>query len=152
MIEEVVQRRARLAATFALVARMNDQELQSEFAKYLCVLVSGFLEQAVRDILLSYASLNSDQFVARYVEGTVERTNLNAKRLEEIVGRFSNDWQQKLHAYIVDERRAALGNIVTQRNAIAHGRDSTITLQQVRDYYDRINEVLDFLVDLTFHR
>lgn len=152
MIEEIVQRRARLAATFALVARMNDQELQSEFAKYLCVLVSGFLEQAVRDILLYYAALNSDQFVARYVEGTVERTNLNAQRLEELVGRFSNDWQQRLHAYIVDERRAALGNIVTQRNAIAHGRDSTITLQQVHDYYDRINEVLDFLVDLIFHR
>ena len=152
MIEEVIRRRARLDATFALVVRLNDQELQSEFAKYLCVLVSGFFEQAVRDILLSYAAMNSDQFVTRYVENTIDRTNLNAQRLEELAGRFSNDWRQRLHAYIADERRAALGNIVTQRNAIAHGRDSTITLQQVRDYYDRINEVLDFLVDLTFHR
>ena len=149
MIEEVVQRRARLTATFALVARMNDQELQSEFAKYLCVLVSGFLEQAVRDILLSYASLNSDQIVTRYVEGTVDRTNLNAQRLGELVGLFSSDWQKELNAYVVDERRAALGNIRANRNAIAHGGDSTITLRQVRDYYDRINEVLDFLVDLT---
>ena len=149
MIEEIVQRRARLAATFALVARMNDQELQSEFAKYLCVLVSGFLEQAVRDILLSYASLNSDQFVTRYVEGTVARTNLNAQRLSELVGLFSSDWQEELSGYVVDERRAALGNIRANRNVIAHGGDSTITLRQVRDYYDRINEVLDFLVDLT---
>lgn len=98
MIEEVIRRRARLDATFALVVRLNDQELQSEFAKYLCVLVSGFFEQAVRDILLSYAAMNSDQFVTRYVENTIDRTNLNAQRLEELAGRFSNDWRQRLHA------------------------------------------------------
>ena len=150
-MNEIAQRRARMSATFALLSQIANQEVQAEFAKYLCVLVYGFFEQAVRDIILAYTSQNSNQAVARYVERTIERrANLNAQRLEELVGLFDADWRKELNEYIVDDRRAALGNVLEHRNAIAHGRDSTITLRQVEAYYTRINEVLDFLVGLTF--
>ena len=49
----------RLDATFERYRRLDpsvDLEVQSDFARYLCVLVAGYLETAVAELVLEHAS------------------------------------------------------------------------------------------------
>ena len=127
----------------------TDPELQSDFAKYLCVLVSGFLEKAVAELVLEHARRSSAPSIQRFVESRTQRTtNVNSRRLQELLGTFDVGWRKDLDVYLVDERKAALDSIVSLRNSIAHGQSVGVTFVRVRDYYSYIQQVVDHVADL----
>jgi hypothetical protein len=146
---EVVRRRQQLDATFKRASGLTEAELLSDFARHLCVLVSGFLEQATIELVLAYTRRSASPAVMQYVEGQIRRvTNLNAQRLIEVLGSFDGDWRLQLEAHIIDERKAAVDSIVDLRNTIAHGRYAGVTMIRVRDYYANILKVVDRIADL----
>ncbi len=64
---EIDRQRQRLDDLFSKARALPDAEMQSHWCRYLCVLVSGFVENAVR---ISYAELarkRSDPTVADFV-------------------------------------------------------------------------------------
>ena len=139
-----------LDATFTRVpAGGSDLELLSDFAKYLCVLTSGFLEQAVIALVLEHARVNASPTVQRYVESQLRRfTNAKAQRLVDLLGRFDPDWRIDLQAYLVDERKDAVDSVIDLRNTISHGQSVGLTLARIRNYCDRVNEVVDHIAGL----
>ena len=71
---EVVRYQNRLDWLFAQVGLMSDNaELQSHWARYLCILLSGFLEVAVRSLYSGYAKAKAAPYVVNYVERSLER-------------------------------------------------------------------------------
>jgi hypothetical protein len=66
---EVASLKKRLDATFLRASSVTTEaELLSDFARYLCVLVCGFLDQAVMALLLEHARQRSQPSVLRYDE------------------------------------------------------------------------------------
>ena len=123
-----------------------DLEMQSHLAKYLCVLVSGFLERSVRAILHDYVKAKSAPAISKYVEDQLQFFyNPKTNKILELVGAFSPNWRTSLETAIEDEVRDALDTIVENKNKIAHGRDSQITFVGIRAYYGRAAEILDLL-------
>ena len=110
--------RQRLESTFKRVSSIqSDPELQSDFAKYLCILVSGYVESAVRELLLEHSRKHSGPTIQRYVERQTRRTtNFNSERLQQLLGNFDEAWRQDLVAFVVDEKKAALDSVVNLRN------------------------------------
>lgn len=147
---EVERLKQVLDATFNRVpGGETDLELLSDFARYLCVLTSGFLEQAVIALVLEHSRVNASPTVQRYVEFQLRRlTNTNAQRLIELLGSFDPDWRRDLVAYLVDERKDAVDSVINLRNTISHGRFAGLTMARVRNYYDRVKEVVDHIADL----
>ena len=123
---EVERQKRRLDAVFERISSVDDDpELLSDLARYLCVLISGFLEQAVIELILEYASVRSSESVQRHVAGRIRRfTTPNAKNLAELLGSFDLDLQNKLETYLIDEYKDAVDSIVNLRHAIAHGRSA----------------------------
>ena len=147
--------RGRLTSTFdrAKVVQ-NDLELSSDLARYLCVLISGYLEQAVKELALEHVRQRSHPSVQRYVEARLNSlTNMNSQRLLELLGSFDPDWRKEMEKYLVDELKDAVDSIVNLRNTIAHGGSVGVTIARVVDYYNRVNRVVDrmakFYVPLT---
>ena len=71
---EVTRLKQRLDATFQRVADIgSDLELQSDFAKYLCVLVSGYLESVVAELVLEHARRSGSPSLQRFVERNTRR-------------------------------------------------------------------------------
>lgn len=134
-----------LDATFKRAAGLNaDAELLSDFARHLCVLVSGFLEQAIVELLLEYARKHSDKRVQRRIEQNLRNlTNLKTQRLIEILGSFDSEWRHDIEAFLSDEYRDALDGIVDLRNTIAHGRFVGVTMTRVQAYYGKIKAVVE---------
>lgn len=133
---EVGRLRQHLDTTFSRAERLDaDPELRSDFARYLCVLASGFVEQATTELLIEYARLNADPRVQRHVEQSVRRrSNLNTQRLIEVVGAFDPEWRADLETFIVNEFKSALDGIVYLRNQVAHGIHVEVTLPRVNEH------------------
>src|SRR2546430_1699259 len=98
---EVERHRKQLDATFKRAGGLGaDPELLSDFARYLCVLASGFLEQAVIELLLEYVRSHSDTSVQQFAEQRLRQlTNLKAQRLIEVLGNFNSGWRTALEAF-----------------------------------------------------
>jgi hypothetical protein len=143
--------RSRLDHTFDRVRAIpfENGELRSDCARYLCVLVSGFLETAVVDLVASYVADVAHPRAARLVERKLARTtNLNAERLAQLVGALDIDWEDDVRSYMGDVRKAAIDSVVALRHEIAHGQPTGVTLVAVTSYYHAIKEVVEYIADL----
>lgn len=147
---EVVRMKQRLDATFQRIAGVSyDMELQSDFARYLCVLVSGFLEKAVAELVLEHARRSGSLSLQRFVERKTRRfTNANAQRLQNLLGSFDPDWSRTLESFLDGELKDAVDSVVDLRNTIAHGGSVGVSYQRVSDYYVRVQRVVDQIADL----
>jgi len=142
--------KTRLAATFDRAKGIQgDPELLSDFARYLCVLLSGYLEQAIIELTLEHVRRRSNASVQKYVEARLRGfTNANSRRILNLLASFDSDWRIDMEAYLVDELKDAVDSVVNNRNAIAHGRYSGLTISRVSDYHRRVDRVIDHIAQL----
>lgn len=147
---EVERQRQKLDATFKrAAATKSEAELLADFARFLCVLVAGFLEQAVIELPLEHVRIRSHISIHRHVERNLRRfTNANSQRIIDLFGSFDPDWRKDLESYLVDERKAAVDSVVDLRNSISHGRPAEISMKRVEDYYARVKQVVDHIAGL----
>ena len=148
---EVDSLRQRLDATFNRASGMGgDAELLSDFSRYLCVLVSGFLERSIVELVLEHVRRNSHPSVQRHIEARLRRsfTNAKAQRIVDLLGSFDPAWRRDLDAFLIDEHKDAVDSIIHLRNTISHGKFVGLTMTRVRDYYARVVIVVDHIADL----
>ena len=125
----------------------SDFEMRSHWAKYLCVLCAGFLENAISEIYGEFAGRAASKPVANYAVSILSKIqNPNMHRFIETAHRFKSGWAADLEEFAsINGRREAINSIIANRHEIAHGRNSGITLAQVRGYLDKAVEVLEFI-------
>ena len=147
---EVHRLAQRLDATFSRIRDVGpDAELQSDFARYLVILVSGFLEKAVAELVLEHARQSGAPTLQRFVESQTRHfTNANCQRLQTLLGNFSPDWRLSLEGFLSDELRDAVDSVVNLRNTIAHGGSVGVTYHRIAEYYECVKQVTDYIADI----
>lgn len=148
--QEISRLRKRLDATFGRAPSSSaDFEIQADFAKYLCVLVSGFFENAIVALLLDHVESRSAPEVTSYVECQLDHwTNPNTEKITNLLGSFNPDWRIALSNYLIDERKESVNSLVALRHKIAHGESVGTSLSQIKAHYKIILEVVDYLEKL----
>lgn len=117
----------------------DDLELQSQLARFLCVLSSGFLEQAVISILDSYARSKSQRRIADYVSSQLARLqNAKFEDILVVLARFDPQWREYFEVSTPPDVKDAIDSIVNNRNQIAHGGQAGISLGTFSGYYSRV--------------
>jgi hypothetical protein len=140
--------RRRLDAAFARAGTLSgaDLEIQSDFARFLCVLVSGYVETVVAQIAVEHCEKRSHPSVSRYAGSQLARLqNVNSSRLLQLVGCFDSAWSKELEVFIEGKRREALDSVAALRNGIAHGRPVNVTYRRISEYYLAIKEIVRFI-------
>jgi hypothetical protein len=150
---EVSRLQAQLDSTFVrakkLAAAGADIETQSDFAKYLCVLVSGFLEKSIAELLLEHSRRAGGPTMQRFVESNTRKfTNANAQKVKDLLGSFNSDWKTRMEAVLIDELKDAVDSVIGIRHQIAHGGSGGITYSRIAEYYKRIQFVIDQIADI----
>jgi len=122
-------------------------ELQSHWARYLCVLSAGFLENALSEVYSRYAKVSSNMQIANYVEAVLGKIqNPKSSKFLETARAFDRSWEDDLRVFMEQNGRGeAIDAIMANRHQIAHGKDSGITLVRVKEYLKKSIEVLDFI-------
>ena len=127
----------------------DDYRLQGHWGRYLCIVVAGFVENGLRTIYSEFAASAASPQVARYVASQLEGvTNPKAQRFLQVAGAFRESWRTDLEHYLESEtelRKNAIDSIMANRNLIAHGKDTGITVARVVTYLDQCVEVLTFI-------
>jgi hypothetical protein len=147
---EVARLRNRLDATFKRAPLPSTEpELQADFARYLCVLVSGFFENAIIALVLDFAQRRSSPEVAAFVERELQHwTNPNTEKICGLLGSFSPEWRRQSEQFLVDEKKESVNSLVALRHKIAHGESVGTSLSQIKAYYATIVKVVDFIAEL----
>jgi len=146
MNQEVWRYRQRLDGLFKRTGQMADFELQAHWARYLCVLTSGFLEVSIRALFGQYARVVSAPSVATFVEKRLEE--FQSPKMNNICGltrEFNPAWADQLESDTAGELKDAVDSIVANRHQIAHGRDVGISHTQMKEYYARAVKVVDLV-------
>lgn len=130
-----------------LQAKNLDEEYQEVYSRYLCIRISGLVEVALKEKLLSFVEdRRSHPVINEYIQNAVrEITNLRASKISTILGNFSKEWKQKFDEGITESQKDALGNVYKLRNNIAHGRNDNISLRTLEDYYKEIKDAIEHI-------
>lgn len=147
--QELVRQKQRLGSLEerAYSAAGSEIEMLSHWAKYLCVLSAGFLENAVVEVYGDFVRGAASEPVTNYAISRL-RTIRNPKAglLIQISTSFKKSWGEELETYIDREgRREAINTIMLNRHRIAHGEDSDITMSRVKEYLKKSIEVVEFM-------
>ena len=139
--------RARIEATFERASKVTDAELQADLARFLIVLISGFLEKALTHVYSEHTTrAGGSRRVVRYVQRRLETfQNPNAERILQLAGDFDPAWRDQLETFLAGERKDHVDSVVANRNQIAHGASVGITYSRARDYFKSVNDVVDFI-------
>jgi hypothetical protein len=124
-----------------------DIEMQSHWAKYICVLISGFLENAIHLIYSEYVKKVSNEKVSQFSIRQIKKIqNPKANKVVEIAKSFDSDWGNKLEKYLDDDgRKEAIDTIMNNRHLIAHGKPSNITLAPLNEYFKKTIKACEFI-------
>ena len=137
----------RIDDVFQRAVGFNDNpEIQADYARYLCVLVTGFLEQSVVRVILEYVDELGDPSLSRYVAETLRRPgSMQAQEILRLVGNFNENWKTELGEKLTTRHREAIGSVYASRHKIAHGEDVDLAYRQVRGDYVLVLEAIEFL-------
>lgn len=134
---------------FSLTKIIVDDETKSALSKYLCILVSGYIELNLKEIILEYATTKSSPTIQNYIEFSIQNmTNLKTSKIIENLKRFNLDWGTQLEDKINSEQKDAIDAIVANRNNIAHGKDVGISYSRIGVYYNRTQEVIKIIEEV----
>lgn len=123
-------------------------ELTGHYARYLCVLVSGYAEQSVKELVTQYSRTKSNEPIQRYVGKQVGLVrNIDLGKLRQLIESFNPEWWRDLSQTRADELEA-FGSVAAVRNSISHGGDGSITISTLTQYFNQISAVLDDLCNL----
>lgn len=133
--------------TKSSAASAADIELQAHWAKYICVLSAGLIENALKEIYGKYTRTNTSEPIANFVIDKLSIIrNPKTERFLYIAGSFKPSWKVDLEAFVnIDGRGDAIDSIMNNRHLIAHGKNSNITLHDIKIYLRKSYEVMEFV-------
>jgi RiboL-PSP-HEPN len=148
---EVSRLRSSLKDAFNRAKRLQtqDAEIQSDLARYLCVLVSGFVEAAVAELAIEHCRSRAASSVINYASAQLDRLqNLKSQKLVQVIGSFEKRWSSELSDFMEGARKDALDSVVDLRNKIAHGESVSLSLGRITQYFERIDEIVVYIEKL----
>jgi RiboL-PSP-HEPN len=133
-------------------ATAENIELQAHWAKYLCILSAGLLENAIKEIYMDYARNQTSRPIASFISSILSPIrNPKSQKFLEIAMSFNPLWKDELEKYLSDEGRGdAIDTIIGNRHLIAHGKghNSNISLVQIKEYVAKAEEVLEYIEEI----
>ena len=119
----------------------------AHWAKYICVLSAGFLENALQEVYSVFVKSASSEPVQNYAISRLSKIkNPKTGRFIEVAQSFKKAWGAELEAFVnEDGRREAIDSIIQNRHQIAHGQNSGVTVARVREYLDKSVRVIEFI-------
>lgn len=131
---------------YKIVEILDEGELKAHMTRYLCIRSSGYLENVIKDLVITYVSASSSKFTSNFVEIEIRNfTNVTYDKLIKLLQRFSPDWSFDFDHQISDQQRSSLNSIISNRNSIAHGHQDNLSYKSMKEYYIDLKNIIKLL-------
>ena len=148
----IVQQKQRLENLFKEISNITDMRMQGEWARYLCVLSSGYLENSFRIIINEYIERNSSTNVQKYCDPIVSNlTNFKHSKIVKTLELFDLGWASSFSteieakSKIPEEIKDSIDSLVQNRHEIAHGKNVGIGYLSVQKYFEKAHIVIEII-------
>jgi|GEM_PF-1486922 len=123
--------------------------VQSYIAKYLTVYLSGIYEESIEQIVKEFSVKSGKTEIENYIAKEVDKSfrNPDMAKILELVGKFNRSWATTLKSLDI-QYKDAIDSIVANKNLIAHGSSSTLTINDVKDFHNRAKVVIEKIDEL----
>jgi hypothetical protein len=149
---DITQLKQQLDALYASYqAALKDVPLsfQGEVHKYLCIRLSGFLEQALFIAINGYVRASAGEKAARFaLSFWAHAPNLNPLALDKLIARFGDEWVHSLSGLLNEDKRSQLGTLLKVRNDTAHGGNYAGTLPHVSTYKSLVDDLYNWILQV----
>lgn len=145
---KVIRYQQRLDNLFSKIKLLplDDFELQSHWARYLCILVSGFLETGIREIYTEYVNHKASPYIVNYVVNQLKSfQNPKMEKILQLTRCFSPEWEASLRSSTEGKLKDSIDSIVNIRHGIAHGEQTGITYHILFGYYKDAIKVMELI-------
>lgn len=100
----------------------------AELCKYCCILASAAIDVCLEDCLLEYSERSNDVRIIAFIKDRLGRArNPTIGIICRVLESFDLSWKERLEQFSDQKIRSDIGSIVSNRNEIAHGRNSQIS-------------------------
>lgn len=139
--------RNRLDSLIGQIPNLTDASgLQSHLVKFACVLVCGYIEVSLRDILQEYTHTRASENIRQFVNKQLGRSrNPNMEGIVQLVGAFSQDWAEDMRIKTQGRLKDHVDSLVANRNQIAHGESVGLSYVQLEGYYRSALAVIELV-------
>jgi hypothetical protein len=126
-----------------------DFRLQEDLHKYMCIRLSGYLEQLMFQAISGFLADVPNEAVRNFGMSYFKNApNLNPGAFEKLVGRFGDSWSDELKSFLdAHERRNALGALMEIRNKTAHGQSYRGGQLYVSTYKKLVDDIHAWVVE-----
>lgn len=121
----------------------SDPQVASYLAGFLAVMISGVYEDCVEHLVCERVKRASDIEIHHYFEKDISESFRNPEfgKVQGILGEFSKNWADDIKKKVDYPSQQALDSIVADKNAIAHGKSSTLTVSDIKNYHRRCKSI-----------
>lgn len=155
MNSSISSHRQKIDARFNKVSSISDPADQGEWSRYLCILVSGYIEESLRILLETYAVNHASPYIQNFVCKEIKGiTNCKTNKIIDILCKFNSDWGNNFTSQIAaksninNEIKDSIDSIVTTRHAIAHGKSTGLSYSTVSNYYKNVKKAVEVLENI----
>lgn len=130
----------------------NISDLEKAYlAKYLVVFTSGVYEEAIETIMNEKVEELKSKRINKYIAYTIHYNfqNPDINKIVKLLNAFDDEWGRRIKQ-MPDVNKAALGNIVTRKNDIAHGNSFDVTLRAVIRWYEDSRKIIEKIDEIVF--
>jgi len=125
----------------------GDRKIASDLESYLVVLIAGVYEDCLEYLINKRVDRVGDVEVSTFIQKTlhVQLRNPNWENLTNILGRFSRRWVNTIKKRVRDRAKTDLNSIVNNKNAVAHGNNSSLTLAEIKNCHKNYKSIFEKL-------
>jgi hypothetical protein len=122
-------------------------DLQQDLHLYMCIRLSGYLEQLMYQAICGYVSDASGGAAREFALSWFRNApNLGPTALENLIERFGEDWRNDLRDFLNKENnRGSLGTLIKIRNDTAHGKSYGGALANVASYKELVDDIHEWV-------
>ena len=120
-------------------------EVRNLLVQSLLILICAEFERKFKALTIERCSSVSDESIMSYIEKTIERTfrGLRLHDVSNLLARFGPIHKEEFKRLRGGKTDQMYSSIVDNRNNVAHGRSSNVTIREVKLYYEEGHVVLD---------
>jgi len=123
-------------------------DFQGDAHKYMCIRLSGYVEQLFHASITGHLKSNHDQSTASFALSHFKYVpNMTANNLEQLIARFKNGWQTSLESLLSNNNnRDNLNKLLDIRNKTAHGEGYGGSTPQVNTYKALVDDLHNWVM------
>lgn len=134
---------------------VDSKFVESLLAHSLLILICAEFESKVRELVTERSQKTiSDGAMREFVRSCLDNVfrSPSLDNVKALLGRFEASRKDSFRGRLrLDERaQLAYDSILKNRNSVAHGEGSGVTIGEVREFYERAHTVLDYFREALF--